>query len=665
MVIYKLAPVLLFIIALPAIGKAGLIHFDCRNATVWWHRQTISGYTVNMNETRLKLHVNSSTYFVTANDKRFTVNVVLQKTKNVIWAETVSTTNRSVSDTIYLMLGYTPQPLIIPAARAKGDSIFLSALVKSNPFNSALFYTWQSDARNPALLNITSGKNGEANFVLPKQEGTYFINLVVKTKTTSVQCQTYIKRNKSIRCFNIETDHAAWIDSAVIYEITPSNFTENKTYDAITAKLPELKELGINCIWLQPVFKSHYGHQAYDVIDYFSLRDDIGDEKQLQHLITTAKKLDLKVLFDFVPNHTSIHHAYAQDVIKNNTKSHYYNFYQHEDDGAAYSSLYKKDSFGFYNYFWPELINLDYTNIEVQQWVIEACKYWLKKFDIDGYRFDAMWAVNARNSGFGMKLRTVLKSIKPDILLLAEASAEDKKVFDAGFDAAYDWRNDTTWISHWCWQYDYHATNSLTIFNYPDEGKRTAKLKEALFSGDTTHLRLRFMENNDLPSFLYDHDLSTTKMVAALLFSLPGIPMLYNGQEIGNNVKMYSSKPVFKSTQSILSSDSNNNFDYYQKLIQLRKQYTALRSTNMQSLNVADANTVFALRRWTDGEECIVIMNMSKHEQTATIDVSALNKKNKLLIFSDVLSGENFQTSSKYLNLYLPPNNVKLLLLSE
>ena len=76
--------------------------------------------------------------------------------------------------------------------------------------------------------------------------------------------------------------------------------------------------------------------------------------------------------------------ATLEDNIKYGTASHYYNFYQHETDGAPYSSYYKKDTLGFVTYFWGDLVNLNYNNDEVQRWMIEACKYWIKKFGIDG-----------------------------------------------------------------------------------------------------------------------------------------------------------------------------------------------------------------------------------------------------------------------------------------
>ena len=209
-----------------------------------------------------------------------------------------------------------------------------------------------------------------------------------------------------------DTTPPSWMRHAIIYGIKPSGFTDHSSYDNISAKIAELKELGINTIWLQPVFKTARGGQGYDITDYFSLRDDLGNEQQLKNLISTAHQLHIKVLFDFVPNHTSIRQPFAQDIIKKRKSSPYYDYYQHENDGAPYSSNYHKDSSGFIFYFWKDLINLNYNNPEVRKMITDACKYWIQEFDIDGYRFDAVWAVNARAPEFGKHLRKELKALK-------------------------------------------------------------------------------------------------------------------------------------------------------------------------------------------------------------------------------------------------------------
>ncbi len=657
----------IFFIFLLLDASASAIILHAKNATVWLPQQTINGSVSGLNTKKLTVHFNDSIFFVSADaHQNFIISLLLKKKVNTIWVEAGSKQNHTTSDTINFMLGYQPLPLVEPFATVSGNKIHLDASIKNNPYNLPLSFKWIDDKRNPSHIKIINQNDSNARLILPATKGDYYFNLIVTAGNDEVKFQTLVTRSDSIHCFNIKTDHASWIDAAVIYEITPSVFTENINYDSITERLAELSTLGVNTIWLQPVYKTHKGWQGYDVTDYFSLRNDLGTEPQLQHLISKAKSLHMKVLFDFVANHTSDFHPYFQDAVLHDSDSHYYNFYQHENDGAKYSSYYKKDALGYYHYFWNNLVNLNYENEEVRRWMIEACKYWLQKFDVDGYRFDAAWAFNARDTTFGKQLQEELKSIKPDILLLSEDKGERKKVYSEGYDAAYDWKIDTNWISHWSWQYDYDPTGNPTIFNFPKEDKRGAKLINALFDGDTTHLRLRFMENNDQPRFIVDHGLARTKMVAALMFALPGIPMIYDGQEIGCRYKVYSTKPIFKPGESIQSQDKDSLFPYYQQLIQVRNEYKSLRSSPMENLSVNAAGSVVALHRWRDDEQFIVAINMSENSQPVTIDVSNINtNKNDTLFFVDVLSNETFSPAGKNLKLTMQAYSTRLLLVNK
>lgn len=333
---------------------------------------------------------------------------------------------------------------------------------------------------------------------------------------------------------------------------------------------------------------------------------------------------------------------------------------------AMYSSLYKQDSAGFYHYFWPKLVNLNYQNNEVQQWMIEACKYWIQNFDIDGYRFDATWALNARNPLFGKQLQLELKSIKPDILLLAEDKGANTEVYEQGYDAAYDWTKDTGWISHWSWQYHYDPKANPTIFNSADEDKRGSLLRTSLFeNGDSRHLRLRFIENNDEPRFIKDHGSDRTKMVAALVFALPGIPLIYNGQEIEFSDKVYSSKPIFKTEENIQSQDQYNLFSFYTLLAQARLKHTSLYSSNIQNLPVNIETSVVALHRWKKNEHFVIIINMSDDPQHVNVDVSVINKNESAVNFTDVLTDQAFSATSGNLKVNMQPYSTRWLLMKS
>ena len=628
-------------------GQGKNISLNETSATVWLSKQTISGKINGFYTSALKVSCNGKTSAIAVKkDSTFSFAVDLKKGDNKI---SVSTVEAAVtSDTINFSLGYNPEPVIKPSAIARGERLTLHWQMLENPWKEPVKFTWSDDQNNPFPSKIQNKNSDAATLQLPSANGIYYFNLTATTAHDTATFQTYVIRNASkIEVFNMDKNYASWIDDAVIYEITPSAFVKDGSYDDISNKLEELKQLGINTIWLQPVFSTFYKGQGYDIIDYFALREDFGTARQLRDFIAKAKKMQIKVLFDFVPNHTSVHHPYAQDCIRNGKKSHYYNFYQHEDDGAAYSSLYKKDKNGFINYFWEDLVNLNYNSEEVQQWMLEACKYWVKKFDIDGYRFDAVWAVNARTPAFSQKLKTVLKSIKPNLFLLAEDKGAVANVYKAGFDAAYDWAADTAWISRWSWQYTYTPALNQTIFNYPDAGKRPAMLMHAIFhNGDPANLRLRFLENNDLPRFIKNHSAACTEMAAALLFSLPGILMLYNGQEIGFSGHPYSKHFIYDAGRSIQSSDSNHLFGFYQNLIQLRKNYPALSSKNIDSLPVFPSTKMVAFRRWKNNQHFIIVLNMDSLPSEATLSIQNILGtflQNRINGLTDILTNTTFK----------------------
>ncbi len=598
-----------------------------QSATVWLSTQTITGEVKNFTAAFLTIHHDDTAFTVPVFNNRFTFNCNLHNEANNIWAESKINNAIVYSDTLLLTLGYKLLPAIKPFATIQGNKVFLHASLLDNPQQKQLNYLWKADINNPASSVITNVYDSITEVSIPFVEGDYNFTLIVISGNDTTTFGTYVTRNnEGVAAFDIETSHAAWINKAIIYQITPHHFVDSAKYSDIAAKLPELKSLGINTICLQPLYKTKHGGQGYDVTDFFSLRPDFGTEEELQQLISAAKNLQMHVLFDFVPNHTSIDHPYAKDCIAKGTASPYYDFYQHSDDGAPYSSYYKKHDL-FIIYFWNDLVNLNFKNNEVQQWILEACKYWVRKFDIDGYRFDAMWAVNARAPKFGKRLQQELKSIKPGLLLLAEDKGSLSQAYRQGFDAAYDWTADTTWISQWSWQTRYDEKNSLTIFNYADINKRRDLLRKALFNnGDSTHLRLRFLENNDLPRFIKSHDLQSTKMAAALLFALPGVPMIYNGQEIGSPNHPYKRGAIFKKDSSIQSQDKYHLFNYYQQLTTLRSKYESLSGSQFEEIPLTNTEAVVAFRRWKNNENIIVMINMSDKPATAELDLSNIFK---------------------------------------
>jgi glycosidase len=151
----------------------------------------------------------------------------------------------------------------------------------------------------------------------------------------------------------------------------------------------------------------------------------------------------------------------------------------------------------------------------------------------------------------------------------------------------------------------------------------------------------------------------------ALLFSLPGIPLLYNGQEIGHAAKVYSHAPVFQADKSIRSLDTGGLYDYYRQLITLRSRYKSLRGQHIKDVPVNSPNNVVAVYRWEGAERFIVITNLSGNAQNVSVDLDEIiEQKNKKLFFTDVLTNETFSSSS-LLTLQMGAESARLLLIDN
>ena len=640
------ALILIFLFTINVLSQS--ISIQKRDAEVWSTSQVIKGRLNDFYSQSGTLYRNGDPFVfnISSVDSSFNVPITIDEGISIIFIEA----DGVISDTLQLQLAYNIRPEIYAFAEVSGLNVTLKAQSIQNPKSELLNYLWMADEDNPAVVNIINSNDSIASvsFSTGLPEGEYYFDVTVTTPSAdTTTARTFVTlKNDDLIPFNITTDYAAWIDSAIIYEITPYIFVINGKFSHITTKIPDLVRLGVNTIWIQPIYKTHYGGQGYDIIDYFNVRSDLGTEQDLRVLIQTAKSYGLKVLFDIVPNHSSIQHPYAQETIDYGTDSHYWDFYQREPDNAPYSQHYHY-YMGFINYFWNELPNLNFDNPEVQKWITEATKYWVEEFDIDGYRFDAVWGVTARNPQFTKDLRLALKRIKPEILMLAEDKASQDQVFDERFDAGFDWTPEESWVSHWSWQTQYSTTNNPTIFNSSNQNQRSNLLRTALTNDGNGYAEnakiLRFMTNNDQFYFVTHHGVERTRMVAALMFSLNGIPLIYNGLEIGKSGHPYSTEFIFFPGFPIDYNDPDKFFPYFQYLIELRKNYKALRSDNYEEISVSPSSYVFGFRRWIDDQNLFTVLNMGAQSANVTVNLP-INEitldSSKTYYLSDLITGE-------------------------
>ncbi len=233
--------------------------------------------------------------------------------------------------------------------------------------------------------------------------------------------------------------------------------------------------------------------------NHFAVRPDYGDVASLRALVAAAHSLGLRVILDMPLNDTSSEHPYFVQAKDYKEASHYWDFYERAAHGKP-----------VHEFNWSKLPNLEYSNEEVQRLALEAGVFWIEEADIDGYRLDAAWAVQQRTPGFWQRWTEEVRRVKPDVMLLAEASAREGVWAQQDFTLAYDW---TTSPGEWAWS---------TVF-----AKKTvdiAALQTAIGTPEAT-TPLRFLENNDTGKrFITDHGAAMTRAAAALLLSLPGRP---------------------------------------------------------------------------------------------------------------------------------------------
>lgn len=445
-----------------------------------------------------------------------------------------------------------------------------------------LAYDWRAGEANPAPLALPA-QGPRILLQAPGRDGEYRVTLRVTDVSGRADESTLLFRMRGGEAATVDGngEHPGWIDDAVIYGVVPKLFGPRGLAD-VSTRLDALAALGVNTLWLAPVTASADSDFGYAVTDHFLLRQDYGSEAELRELVAGAHARNMRVILDFVPNHLSDQHPYFQDARRHGRASPYFDFFARSRDGEAT------------HYFnWGNLKNLDYDNEDVRQFVLEAFAHWVRNFDIDGFRVDVAWGPRQRAPDFWPRWSRELKRLKPDLLLLAEASVRDDYYRRHGFDAAYDW---TDKLGVWAWE-----------SAFAGEGSVANELRQALAreADLPDRLAFRFLNNNDTGRrFISRHGPELTRVASAMLLTLPGIPGLYTGDEVGAAFEPY------QEALPISWADPHGLRSWYTQLLALRRSQPALRSRALQLLELESPDKVLAyLRKDAGGGGLLVLLN--------------------------------------------------------
>lgn len=448
-------------------------------------------------------------------------------------------------------------------------------------------------------------------------------------------------------CYISAESTPLWTQRAVIYQVFVDRFFPGVygawnhpdslsgfyggTLRGIGDKLDYLSNLGVNTLWLTPIFPSPT-HHGYDATDLFEIEPRLGTKADLRHLIQGANAHGIRILLDIVPNHLSNQHPSFQAAV-NDPASPYRNWYTFKHWPDQYASFFDV----------KELPQLNLRNPAARQHMLDAVKYWLD-FGVDGFRVD--YALGP-TPDFWADFRRVCSSTQPDAWTFGEVvePSETQLTFKGGLDGCLDFilleglRN-TFAFGHW------------TAARFADFLRRHEDFFPASFS------RLSFLDNHDMNRFLWaaSGDKRRLKLAALAQFSLSGQPVIYYGTEVGLSQQRDTRYPdgsgiPEESRLPMIWDEEKQDHDLfalYKQLTGFRRGKDASLRTGRRKILHADAATL-AYRRDQDGPSITTVLNISPEPQKLQLSGDWTD----VLVATDSTSTADFRSGQVEIN--LPP----------
>lgn len=297
-------------------------------------------------------------------------------------------------------------------------------------------------------------------------------------------------------------DHPDWSVDDVIYEVNIRQYTPEGTFKAFEEHLPRLRQMGVDILWLMPIHpigeKNRKGPLGsyYSVKDYLAVNPEFGDQEDFRSLVKKIHELDMYVIIDWVANHTSW---------DNHLIDEHPDWYQRDSLGKLVSP-----------FDWTDVVSLDYEEEGLRDYMRNALAYWVAEENIDGYRCDVASLVP---TDFWNSVRDTLEKIKP-VFMLAEAELPEHH--EDAFDMSYGWNI-------------HHIMNEVAQGKQNANDLHAALLEDELRFPDHAY-RMYFTSNHDENSWngtVYERLGDGVETFAALTYVMPGMPLIYSGQEAG------------------------------------------------------------------------------------------------------------------------------------
>ena len=389
------------------------------------------------------------------------------------------------------------------------------------------------------------------------------------------------------------------IKDGVIYEANIRQYSESGKFEDFTKDIYKLKDLGIKIIWLMPIHPISKTNRKgtlgsyYSISDYKAVNPEFGNKNDLDELIKEAHKHDMLVILDWVANHTGWDHKW----IKNKP-----DYYTKNENGEITDPINPStgESWG-----WTDVADLNFDNMEMQNEMIEAMEYWVKEHEIDGYRLDAAHSCPA---SFWKKSIKRLKKIK-NVLMLAESDGYHTGGFELIelFDMSYNWSG-------------HHVLNRIYKKENNSEDLKI-NINRNLNDYSSKHVLMNFTSNHDENTWagtVFDRYGDGAKTFAALTYFLPGIPLIYNGQEYGLNKRLEFFEKDF------ITKKQTDFYEFYSNLNSLKKENNLLDIDSEIKFEIIETNNknLICYKRTKNNDSMYFVANLSEESQEINTEFS-------------------------------------------
>ncbi|GLB51455.1 alpha-amylase [Neptunitalea chrysea] len=384
------------------------------------------------------------------------------------------------------------------------------------------------------------------------------------------------------------------LETATIYEANIRQYSEEGTFNEFTKDIPALKEMGIDIIWVMPIYpisstksKGSLG-SYYAITDYTKVNPEFGTLKDFQKLVKTAHDNGIYVVLDWVANHTGWDHVWIKE---------HPDYYTQDKDGNIVDPLNPEtgESWG-----WTDVADLNYDNMNMRKEMTEDMLYWVKEQNIDGFRCDVADNVP---TDFWAEAIPELRAEKPIFMLAESAKAE---LVPVGFDMLYNWPG-------------LHTMNEIAKGEKPASAWNQLKAEQ-----DSTYTKgtifMNFITNHDENSWngtVFERLGDGTEAFAALEYMTPGMPLIYSGQEYDMN------KALLFFEKDTINKTKGKFYSIYEKLNVLKETHTALNggknAAAYEPIATSDDTKILAFKRSKAGDTVYYIANLTSESIDAEV----------------------------------------------